>query len=299
MKFLNSIIAEGQIEAAATGFKFPDETVQDTAATPLSVSQTPPSEMSPPSTVFENTTVLQFAGLEVSSTTPGTVAVVSAPTASGVAFTPTAEILSDNVQEALEEVRSAVGGDGGGSLIVKESDGSPSVSGVTELQFEGATVEEVSAGVVKVAISGSGGSSPVLATNAFVATASQTDFILTNIPLSDGIVYVSRDGVVAKASDWSLIGSTVTFGTGVEAGVEVQVVYWRTAPDGTTPIGEGFVATSGQTDFSLSHPTGAVLVVSLNGVVQSSTAWSVVGGSTLTFGTGRFADDVVWISYLY
>jgi len=214
-----------------------------------------------------------------------------------VAFTPIAEILSDNVQEALEEVRSAVGG--GGSLIVKESDGSPSVSGVTELQFEGATVEEVSAGVVKVAISGSGGSSPVLATNAFVATASQTDFILTNIPLSDGIVYVSRDGVVAKASDWSLIGSTVTFGTGVEAGVEVQVVYWRTAPDGTTPIGEGFVATSGQTDFSLSHPTRAVLVVSLNGVVQSSTAWSVVGGSTLTFGTGRFADDVVWISYLY
>lgn len=298
MKFLVPVIAEGQVEATATGFKFPDATVQTTAAVPLSVTQTPPSEISPPSTVFENTTVLQFIGLEVSSTTPGTVTVVSAPTASGVAFTPTAEILSDNVQEALEEVRSAVGG-GGGSLIVKESDGSPSVSGVTELQFEGATVEEVSAGVVKVAISGSGGSSPVLVTNAFVATASQTDFILTNTPLSDGIVYVSRDGVVAKASDWSLIGSTLTFGTGLEAGVEVQVVYWRTAPDGTTPIGEGFVATSDQTDFSLSHPTRAVLVVSLNGVVQSSTAWSVVGGSTLTFGTGRFADDVVWISYLY
>ena len=155
MKFLVPVIAEGQVEATATGFKFPDATVQTTAAVPLSVTQTPPSETSSPSTVFENTTVLQFTGLGVSSTTPGTVAVVSAPTASGVAFTPTAEILSDNVQEALEEVRSAVGG--GGALIVKESDGSPSVSGVTELQFEGATVTDTGAGAVTVTVTAGGG----------------------------------------------------------------------------------------------------------------------------------------------
>lgn len=299
MKFLNSIIAEGQIEAAATGFKFPDETVQDTAATPLSVSQTPPSETSPPSTVFENITVLQFTGLEVSSTTPGTVAVVSAPTASVVAFTPTAEILSDNVQEALEEVRSAVGG-GGGSLIVKESDGSPSVSGVTELQFEGATVEEVSAGVARVTVAAGGGTSPVLGTDSFTATAAQTDFTLSNAPLADGIVYVSRDGVVARGADWSVTGSTVTFGVGLDAGTEVQITYWRTAPTGATPGGEGATATEGQTVFPLAQTISSALVVAVNGVVQHSTSWAITGGGTaLTLTVGAEAGADVWISYLY
>lgn len=46
----------------------------------------------------------------------------------------------------------------GGSITVKESDGTPSVSSVSELQIEGATVSEVSAGVAKIIVSAQGGS---------------------------------------------------------------------------------------------------------------------------------------------
>lgn len=194
------------------------------------------------------------------------------------------------------------GGGGGAALTLKEDDGSPSVSDVVEIRFSGATVEEVSAGIVKVTVPTGGGSgtSPVLATDAFVATASQTAFILSHAPVADGIVYVSRDGVVARAGDWTLGGSTVTFGTGLDAGVEVQVGYWRTAPDGASPAFDGFVATGGQTDFALSHTASAALVVARGGVVQSSTAWSITGGgTTLSFTSGLVAGDDVWIAYLY
>lgn len=203
---------------------------------------------------------------------------------------------------ATKTVRFVAGGTGGGGspLTVKESDGTPSVASVTEMRFSGATVAEVSTGVVEITVSaGSPGSSPVLGTDVFTATAAQTAFILTFEPLSGGIVYVSRDGVVAREADWSLTGSTVTFGVGLDAGTEVQIVYWRTAPTGAAPAMEGFSASEGQEEFTLAHVAGTVLVVSINGVVQRSTAWSIVGGSTLTFTTGLVLGDDVWISYLY
>ncbi len=171
---------------------------------------------------------------------------------------------------------------------------------MTEIQVEGATVTEVSAGVAKFTVAAGGGTSPVLATDAFVATAAQTTFTLTNAPLAAGVLFVARDGIVAKAADWSLTGSDVVFGTGLDAGVEVEVRYWRTAPDGTTPFPEGFVATAGQTDFPLTHSAAAALVVAANGVVQKATAWSITGGgATLSFVSGLEAGADVWIAYLY
>ena len=201
---------------------------------------------------------------------------------------------TDNVAEP-----GAAGG-GGSPLTVKEADGAPSVASVTEIQVEGATVTEVSAGVAKFTVAAGGGTSPVLATDAFVATAAQTTFTLTNAPLAAGVLFVARDGIVAKAADWSLTGSDVVFGTGLDAGVEVEVRYWRTAPDGTTPFPEGFVATAGQTDFPLTHSAAAALVVAANGVVQKATAWSITGGgATLSFVSGLEAGADVWIAYLY
>jgi hypothetical protein len=194
------------------------------------------------------------------------------------------------------------GGGGGAALTLKEDDGSPSVSDVVEIRFEGATVEEVSAGIVKVTVptGGGGGTAPVVAVDAFIATASQTTFGLSHTPLADGILYVTRDGVAAKVADWSLSGDDVVFGTGLDAGVEVEVRYWRTAPDGASPAFDGFVATGGQTDFALSHTASAALVVARGGVIQSSTAWSITGGgTTLSFTSGLVAGDDVWIAYLY
>lgn len=192
----------------------------------------------------------------------------------------------------------APSGGGGAALTVEENDGSPSVASVTTIRFDGATVEEVSAGIAKVTVS-AGGATPVLASDEFTATASQTDFVLANTPLADGVIYVTRDGIPAKASDWSLSTATIVFGTGLDAGVEVQVRYWRTAPSGSTPYGEGFTATEGQTDFTLTHTATAVLVVAV-GVVLSTTAWSLTGGgTTITLTSGLVAGDDVWVAYLY
>lgn len=203
------------------------------------------------------------------------------------------------IVEAFIVCYAGTSGGGGASLTVKEADGSPSVASVTELQVDGGTVTDLGGGVAKITVTGGGGTTPVLATDSFVATASQTDFVLSNSPLANGVTYVTRDGVVAKASDWSLSTDTVVFGTGLDAGVEVQVGYWRTAPSGSTPYGEGFVATAGQTDFPLTHTATAVLIVAV-GIVQATTAWSLTGGgTTLTFTSGLVAGDDVWIAYLY
>ncbi len=245
-----------------------------------SAAPTPPAVLAPPSLGL---VPLYRAIAEDPAPADGEVAVWDAPT---------------------KTVRFEVGGTGGGGgspLTVKEADGSPSVSTVTQLQFEGATVTEVSAGVAKVTVATGtgGGDPPALATDSFTATAAQADFVLPHAPLSGGIVYVTRDGVIARGADWSFSASTVTFGTGLDAGVEVQIAYWRTAPSGTSPAMEGYGASEGQTDFPLPHVVGTVLVVAVNGVVQRTTAWSIVGGDVLTFETGLVLGDDVWISYLY
>lgn len=144
-----------------------------------------------------------------------------------------------------------------------------------------------------------GAAAPVLSTEGFVATADQTDFVLAYTPLSDGIVYITRNGVVARTGDWSLSTATVTFGTGLLADTDVQVCYWRTAPTGTTPIAEGFTATAGQTDFTLAHVARTVFAVALNGVVQKTTNFVLLNGVTIRLIASPVAGDDVWISYLY
>ena len=192
-------------------------------------------------------------------------------------------------------------GGGGSPLTVKEADGSPSVAAVTEVRFAGATVTDEGGGAVTITVSpGGGGTTPALQTDSFTATASQTAFVLSDSPLANGILYVTRDGLLARASDWSLAGSTVTFGTGLDAGVEVQIAFWRAVPDGTAPAFESFTATEGQASFPLSHIATLALVVARGGVVQATTAWSVTGGgATLTFASGLEAGADVSIAYLY
>lgn len=202
---------------------------------------------------------------------------------------------------ATRTVRFEVGGGGGGGspLAVKEADGSPSVASVAELQFAGATVEEVSAGVAKVTVTGGGsGATPVLTRDVFTATAGQTTFALSGTPATDDFVLVTRDGIPARGADWSLVGATVVFGTGLDAGVEVEIAYWTSVPSGSVPHRDAFVATDGQTDFALSYAPNLVLVVAVAGVSLLPTGWLVVDGTTLRLSTGAFAGDDVWVAYL-
>lgn len=79
--------------------------------------------------------------------------------ASAISFTPAGSISATTVQAAIEEVAAEAAG-GGSPLTVKEDDGAPSVASVAELRFLGATVEEVSAGVARVTVTGGGGATP-------------------------------------------------------------------------------------------------------------------------------------------
>lgn len=302
MKFLNPVIAEGQIESTTTGFKFPDDTVQATAAIPLTVEQAPLTEMSPPGVSIENVTTLIFDGADVSLVSAGIAKVTNPPTpaASDIAFTPVGTIEAVNVQAAIEELAGDIVG--GSAITVKESDGSPSVTSVTELQFEGATVTEVSAGIAKVTITPGSSATPILETESFIATESQTVFTMAYPALAGGIIYVTQDGLVTRALDIELNEGTyqdITFSSGLSVGTEVQIAYWRTAPTGTAPIAEGYIATEGQTVFTLSQSLLSVIVVAVNGVVQKTTSFSIIGGNALTFVSGLEVGADVWISYLY
>lgn len=183
------------------------------------------------------------------------------------------------------------------SLTVRESDGSPSVSTASVIEFSGATVTNEGGGVARVTVGSS--ATPVINTENFTATASQTNFTLAYTPLANGVIYVTRDGVIAKADDWTLSTDTIIFDTGLDAGVGVQTCYWRTAPTGAATMSESFVATAGQTDFTLTYPPTSTFLVSVNGVVQATTAWSIISATTLQFVSGLNLDDDVWISYLY
>ena len=144
-----------------------------------------------------------------------------------------------------------------------------------------------------------GGSSAVTYTENFTATASQTNFALARAPLANGIILVARGGIVAQSSDWSISGSTLIFGTGLDDGTVVHITYFGTAPAGTTPIGQPFTASEGQTTFTLAHSVVSPLVVAVNGVVQAQTAWSITNGTSLVFTSGLVLNDTVWISYIY
>lgn len=144
-----------------------------------------------------------------------------------------------------------------------------------------------------------GGAAPTLAVEEFEATAAQTDFVLAAAPIAGGLLYVTRDGIVARASDYTLTDDTIAFDAGLDAGTLVQAAYWSAAEEGTFALGEAFTATEGQTEFTLTNTPTTVILVSLNGVIQRTAAYDIVNGTTLTFATGLVADDDVWISYLY
>lgn len=96
----------------------------------------------------------------------------------------------------------------------------------------------------------------------FSALSGQTDFVLTQTPVGQQYVEMFINGVsqtVGSSYDYVLIGKTVVYIGSVvlEGGEEVVIKYFRKADvDGivaTQMYQESFVATSGQTDFVVSH----------------------------------------------
>ena len=63
-----------------------------------------------------------------------------------------------------------------------------------------------------------------LMTESFIATASQTEFVLARTPIAI-LVDPAIDGVHIHNGNWSIAGSTVTVAAGVTEGAEVVIDY--------------------------------------------------------------------------
>jgi hypothetical protein len=63
-----------------------------------------------------------------------------------------------------------------------------------------------------------------LMTESFIATASQTDFVLARTPIAI-LVNPAIDGVHVHSSNWTIETATVTFAVGVTKGAEVVIDY--------------------------------------------------------------------------
>jgi hypothetical protein len=85
------------------------------------------------------------------------------------------------------------------------------------------------------------------------------------------------------------------------SGALLAVGYYTALPGSVTHLQEDF-AGAGGTDFTLAHtPTvaGGVTLVSLRGLVQPQTSWSIVSSTTLRFSSAVPTGDQVSISYNY
>lgn len=135
-----------------------------------------------------------------------------------------------------------------------------------------------------IAGSGGGGSTLSIERNVFTATANQTAFVISSDITSSSNTQVYIDGVYQAKSNYSTSGSTVTFSTGVPAGVEVEVVHFisvfsKIYTDSFTGDGSDvtFDASKDVTDENVTQ-------VYIDGVYQSKDNYTT-SGTTITFST--------------
>ena len=191
------------------------------------------------------------------------------------------------------------------SIEVKESDGTPDVSGVSVLAFDqatGFTVTNNGSGQVTVACTscGGGGGTTAAKQDQFNGDGSTTVFTLTSAPATSGVLYVALNGLPQPTTAFSVSGSNVTMGAAPITDALLAIGYFTALPGSVTHTQEDFTGAAG-TDFTLAHTpaTNGVLLVALRGMVQPQTSWSLIGATTLRFSSAVPTGDAVSISYNY
>lgn len=192
------------------------------------------------------------------------------------------------------------------SIEVKESDGSPDVTGVSVLAFDqatGLTVTNDGGGQVTVACTscGGGGGTTAFRQDQFTGDGVTTVFTTGAAPATNGIAYVALNGLPQiYTTSWTVSGSNVTMASAPITGASLTIGYFTALPGTVTHIQEDFTG-AGSTDFTLGHApaTNGILLVSLRGLIQPQTTWSIVSSTTLRFTSAVASGDKVSISYNY
>ena len=112
----------------------------------------------------------------------------------------------------------------------------------------------------------------------FTATASQTVFTLSKVPLHSDYITVSVDGVIQSTPAYNWSGTTLTFTSPLIGGeqIRVQLVHNILAIPGASMMSDEFTVTStGETEFTLTYEpiSNDYLIVSIDGIVQQSTSY--------------------------
>lgn len=188
------------------------------------------------------------------------------------------------------------------SIEVKDISGTPDATGVSILRFDGTTglqVTDNGGGTATVACTTcAGASATATKMDQFIGDGSTTVFTLSSAPVSSGVYFVALNGLPQPTTAWSLGGSNVTMTSAPITGALLAVGYYTSRPSTSTNIQQDFTG-SGGTDFTLTYTPIAdgVLYVSLRGLVQPQTSWSIVSTTTLRMASAVNTGDTVSISY--
>ncbi len=139
---------------------------------------------------------------------------------------------------------------------------------------------------------------PVVKIDSFSCNSSTTAWSASGTPVSGGTLYVARDGAVAATSYYSVSGTTLTVTPACATGSVLTWGYYTTAPSGSTPLREQFTAAGG-TDFTLAHTPSTISDVDRDGIVQASTAWSLISPATVRFTSAPASGAIIGVAYTW
>ena len=195
------------------------------------------------------------------------------------------------------------GGGGGGSSLSVKDEGSALSTAATTLNFVGAGVTASGTGAEKtitIAGGGAGGTTPL--GGAFqVGTGNGSTTTFTS-PLNTNIannLIVSVDGIMQRpTTDYTVSGTTVTFGTAPPAGTAVMVRSFQGAMSTKSDFTvQNFTANGSNTVYKLVEgvTSGDHVLVSINGIIQrngTDYTYSTATGN-ITFDAAPTSGDII------
>ena len=195
------------------------------------------------------------------------------------------------------------GGGGGGSSLSIKDEGSALSTAATTLNFVGAGVTASGTGAEKtitIAGGGSGGTTPL--GGAFQVGTGNGSTTTFASPLNTNIannLIVSVDGIMQRpTTDYTVSGTTVTFGTAPPAGTAVMVRSFQGAMSTKSDFTvQNFTANGSNTVYKLVEgvTSGDHVLVSINGIIQrNGTDYTYnTGTSNITFDAAPTSGDII------
>jgi len=189
-----------------------------------------------------------------------------------------------------------------GAAITVQDEGSALSTSATTLNFVGAGVTASGTGATKtITISGGGGSSSDFGGQFTSGTGNGSATTFTS-PVSTNLannIIVSVDGIMQRpTTDYTVSGTTVTFGTAPPSGTAVLVRSFSGAISSKADLNvQNFTANGSNTVYKLAESvtSGDNVLVSINGIIQRNTNDYTynTGTSNITFDAAPTSGDII------